>query len=131
MFSRKTTFAPSAQSKKEELGSEEVGNLNLAASPRTLVYSAVNFIVASVVYWHLIKGGWLRNRYELSDPNIVNLVLAIFEPIAVLGVVAFWIWRTASLRRLLGILCVAQIVIALGFLVFFLVFAATFRFKLM
>ena len=96
-----------------------------------MVCSGINLIVAAAVYWHLIKGGWLTNRYELSDPNIVNLALAIFEPVAVLGVIAFWIWRTAFLRRLLGILCFIQIVIGLGFVVFFLIFAATFRFKLM
>ena len=96
-----------------------------------MVYSAVHVIVASAVYWHLIKGGWLTNRYELNDPNVINLVLAIFEPIAVLCVIAFWIWRAAFLRRLLAILCVVQIVIALGFAVFFLVFAATWRPKMM
>ena len=96
-----------------------------------MVYSAINLIVAAALYWHLIKGGWLANRYEVTDPNIVNLALAIFEPIAVLGMIAFWIWRTAFLRRLLGILCLVQNVVGLEFAVFFLLFAATFRFKLM
>jgi len=103
----------------------------LSAPTKPLVYSAINFIVATGVYWHLVTGGWLTNRYELSDPNVVNLVLAIFEPLAVLGVMAFWIWRTAFLRRLLGILGVVQIMIGLGFVMFFFLFAATFRFKLM
>jgi hypothetical protein len=31
---------------------------------------------------------WLTNRYQLNDPNIVNLMLAIFEPIAIVSVIA-------------------------------------------
>jgi hypothetical protein len=55
--------------------------------------SVVHLIAAAVVYWHLITGGWLTNHYQLNDPNIVNLVLAIFEPIAIVSVIACWLWR--------------------------------------
>ena len=96
-----------------------------------IICSIGHLIAATAVYWHLIKGGWLTNRYQLNDPNIVNLALAIFEPIAVLGVIAFWIWRTPSLRRLMWILGVIQILIVVGFLLFFLLFALTWHPKMM
>jgi len=37
-------------------------------------------VPAACVYAHLISGGWLTNRYQLNDPNIVNLILAISSP---------------------------------------------------
>jgi hypothetical protein len=98
---------------------------------RTIVCSIGHLIAAAAVHWHLIKGGWLTNHYQLNDPNIVNLALAIFEPIAVVSVIAFWIWRTVSLRRLLSILGVIQILIVVGFLLFFLLFAITWHPKMM
>ena len=96
-----------------------------------MFYSAVNIIAAVAVYWHLINGGWLMNEYRLDDPNIVNLVLAIFEPVAILSVIAYWIWRTTFLRRLVAIMGVIQILIGLGFLAFFILFAVTWRPKMM
>jgi hypothetical protein len=98
---------------------------------RTIICSIGQLIAAAAVYWHLIKGGWLTNHYQLNDPNIVNLALAIFEPIAVLSVIAFWIWRTSSLRQLMLILGVIQILIVAGFLLFFLLFALTWHPKMM
>ena len=91
----------------------------------------MHVIVATAVYRYLITGGWLTNHYHLNDPNIVNLFLAIIEPIAVLSVIAYWIWRTSSLRRVMSILCVIQIVIGLGFLLFILLFAITWHPKMM
>jgi hypothetical protein len=98
---------------------------------RTIVCSIGHLIAAIAVYWHLITGGWLTNHYQLNDPNIVNLALAIFEPIAVVSVIAFWIWRTSSLRRLMLILGVIQILIVAGFVLFFLFFALTWHPKMM
>ena len=83
------------------------------------------------VYWYLITGGWLTNHYQLDDPNIVNLLLAIFEPIAVVGVISYWIWRTSLLYRLLFFFFVVQLLIGAGFLVFILAFAATWKPKMM
>jgi hypothetical protein len=83
------------------------------------------------VYRYLITGGWLTNHYQLNDPNIVNLVLAIFEPVAVAGVVAYWIWRTRSLYRLLFILFLAQLIVGAGFLAFILFFFLTWKAKMM
>jgi len=90
-----------------------------------------NLIAAVAVYWHLINGGWLTNRYQLIAANVGNLALAIFEPIAVVSVTAFWIWRTPSLRRFMSILFVIQILIGAGFLLFFLFFAFTWHPKMM
>ena len=98
---------------------------------RAIVYSAVNLIAAIWVYRYLITGGWLTNHYQLNDPNIVNLVLAIFEPVAVAGVVAYWIWRTRSLYRLLFILFLAQLIVGAGFLAFILFFFLTWKAKMM
>ena len=98
---------------------------------RAIVCSIGHLIAATAVYWHLIKGGWLTNEYHLNDPNIINLALAIFEPIAVVSVIVFWILRTSVLRRLMTILFVIQILIGAGFLLFFLVFALTWHPKMM
>lgn len=101
------------------------------STTKAIWYSAGNFLAAAAVYRYLITGGWLTNRYHLNDPNIVNLGLAIFEPIAVLGVIAYWIWRTEFLARLLWRLFLVQIVIGVGFLAFILYFFFTWRPKMM
>jgi len=98
---------------------------------RAVLYSIGHLVAAVAVYRYLITGGWLTNQYHLNDPNIVNLLLAIFEPIAVLSVLAYWIWRTSSLRRVMSILCLIQILIGVGFLLFILLFAITWHPKMM
>jgi hypothetical protein len=98
---------------------------------KPIIYSVVNLIAATWVYRYLITGGWLTNHYQLNDPNIVNLALAIFEPIAVAGVVAYWIWRNRLLYRLLFILFLAQLIVGAGFLAFILLFFFTWKPKLM
>jgi hypothetical protein len=98
---------------------------------RAGLISVVHVTVATAVYRYLITGGWLTNYYQLNDPNIVNLLLAIFEPIAVLAVLAYWISRKQSLYRLISILCFVQIIIGVGFLAFILLFMFTWHPKLM
>lgn len=93
--------------------------------------SAVHVVAATAVYRHLITGGWLTNPYQLNDPNIVNLVLAIFEPIAILSVIAYWLLRKPFLYRLISILCLAQLLIGAGFFIFILFFALTWHPKMM
>lgn len=93
--------------------------------------SVVHVVAATAVYRHLITGGWLTNRYQLNDPNIVNLALAIFEPIAVVSVIAYWLLRKRVLYRLISILCLVQILIGAGFLIFILLFVFTWHPKLM
>jgi hypothetical protein len=96
-----------------------------------IIYSVITVIGAVAVYSHLISGGWLTQKYQLGDPNIVNLILAIFEPIAVLVVIAYWIWRTQFGHRLLFIVFILQLLIGAGFVAFFLFFFFTWKPKLM
>jgi hypothetical protein len=103
----------------------------ISSTKKAIWYSVGHLVVASIVYRHLVTGGWLTAHYQLNDPNIVNLVLAIFEAIAVIGVAAFWIGRTQFLAKLLARLFLGQVVIGLGFLAFILFFFFTWRPKLM
>jgi hypothetical protein len=41
------------------------------------LFSTVHVVAAIAVYRYLVTGGWLTNHYQLDDPNIINLVLAI------------------------------------------------------
>lgn len=93
--------------------------------------SVVHLVAAVAVYRYLITGGWLTNHYQLNDPNIVNLALAIFEPMAIVSVMAYWLLRKQLLYRLISILCLVQILIGAGFLIFILLFALTWHPKLM
>jgi hypothetical protein len=94
------------------------------------LFSLINLIAGAAVYRYLITGGWLTNHYQLNDPNIVNLVLAIFEPIAIISVIAYWVWRKSFLYRLISILAVIQNVIGAGFLIFILLFMLTWHAKM-
>jgi hypothetical protein len=102
-------------------------------SPRlkASLISAVNVVAAIAVYRYLVTGGWLTNRYQLNDPNIINLLLAIFEPIAIVGVIAYWLWRKSFLYRLISILALIQILVGAGFLIFILLFMLTWHPKMM
>jgi hypothetical protein len=91
----------------------------------------IHSIAAAAVYYHLITGGWLTAHYSLDDPNVVNLILATFEPLAILSVIAYWIWRTRFLYRLLVILCLAQLLIGIGSAIFILVFMLSWHPKMM
>ena len=103
----------------------------MSQSFKPTLFSLIHLIAATAVYRYLITGGWLTNHYQLNDPNIVNLVLAIFEPIAILSVIAYWVWRKSFLYRLMSILGIVQIVIGAGFLIFILLFMLTWHPKMM
>jgi hypothetical protein len=98
---------------------------------KPILFSAVHVLAATAVYRYLITGGWLTNHYQLNDPNIVNLFLAIFEPIAILNVIVYWIARRPFLYRTMFLLGLVQILIGTGFLVFVLLFAITWHPKMM
>jgi hypothetical protein len=110
---------------------EEPDDLIPRLRTKPIIYSIVNLIAAAWVYRFLVTGGWLTNHYQWNDPNIVNLILAIVEPAAVLAVIAYWIWRTPSLYRLLFILFVVQLVIGAGFVAFIGFFFFTWKPKMM
>ena len=98
---------------------------------KATLFSVINLVAAAAVYWHLVKGGWLTNHYQLDDPNIVNLVLAIFEPVALISVIAYWLWRKSFLYRVVSILALIQIIVGAGFLIFLLLFMLTWHPKMM
>ena len=98
---------------------------------KATLISVVHVIAATWVYRYLITGGWLTHHYQLNDPNIVNLVLAIFEPVAILSVIAYWLSRKRFLYRLISILCFVQLLIGAGFLTFILLFMLTWHPKMM
>jgi hypothetical protein len=98
---------------------------------KATIFSVVNIVACAAIYRYLITGGWLTNHYHLNDPNIVNLVLAIFEPIAVISVIAYWVWRNSFLYRLISILALIQFLIGIGFLTFILLFMFTWHPKMM
>jgi len=102
-----------------------------AVKAKPIIYSIVILMGAAWVYWYLVTGGWLTNRYHLDDPNIVNLALAILEPAAVISVAAYWIWRRRFLYRLLFAFFVIQLLIGAGFLAFILFFFFTWKPKMM
>lgn len=98
---------------------------------KPIIYSVVNLISAGVVYRLLISGGWLTHHYDLHDPDAINLVLAIVEPLVVLAVVSYWIWRTPVLYRLLFISFILQLLIDVGFLMFIGLFFVTYKPRMM
>jgi hypothetical protein len=103
----------------------------MSSTIKARTISIIHLVAGVAVYRYLITGGWLTNQYQLNDPNIINLALAIFEPIAIASVIAYWIWRTPFLYRLISILCLVQILIGAGFLTFILVFVLTWHPKMM
>ena len=98
---------------------------------KPVIYSIVTLIGAAWIYRLLITGGWLTNHYRWNDPDIINLFLAIVEPVLALGVVAYWFWRTPFLYRLLFIFFLIQLLIEAGFLAFILFFVFTWKPKMM
>ena len=98
---------------------------------KPIIYSVVNLIVAVPVYRLLISGGWLTHHYDLRDPEVINLVLAIVEPLTVLGVIGYWIRRTRIFYRCLFISFIIQLLVGAGFLAFFGFFFLTWKPKMM
>ena len=101
---------------------------------KSIIYSAVTLIGAVWMYRFLNSGGWLTHHYQLNqlnDPDSLNLIPVIFEPIAVLGVVAYWVWRTRELYRLLFFLFLGQLLIGASYLAVFLLFVLTYKPRMM
>jgi hypothetical protein len=89
---------------------------------KATLFSVVNVVACAAVYWYLSTGGWLTSHYQLNDPNIVNAVPAIFEPIAIISVITYWQWRKSFLYRLMSILALIQIFAGAGSLFVILLF---------
>ena len=88
---------------------------------KAALFSFIQIASATAVFYHLVTGGWLHCHYQWNDPNIVNLLLALFEPVAVASVLVYWFWRSALLYRVLVFLSLAQLLVALGSGFFFLI----------
>jgi len=93
--------------------------------------SLLHIISAALIYRGLYKGGWLTHHYRLHDSDNINLFPVIFEPIAILCVIAYWIWRTRFFYRLMFILAVIQLLIAAGFVASMVYFHLTYRPRMM
>ena len=98
---------------------------------KAIFFSCLQVVAAAAAYYHLVTGGWLQTHYQWNDPNIVNLLLALFEPIALVSVLVYWLWPTAALYRVLVFLSLAQVLIALGIGIFFLIFLLLWHPRLM
>jgi len=89
-------------------------------------------IVAAVWMCRFLNsGGWLTHHYDLHDPDSLNLIPVIFEPVAVLTVLLYWLRRTPFLYRLLLISAAGQLLIVLAYLAFFLAFVLTYKPRMM
>ena len=102
-----------------------------ALKTKSIIYSVVIVVGAAWVYRLLYTGGWLTHHYDLHDPNVINLILAVVEPLVMLGVISYWVWRTRFLYRLLFISFIVQLLIDVGFLAFILTFFFTWKPKMM
>ena len=98
---------------------------------KPIIYSVLNVVGAAWVYRHLFTGGWLTHHYDLRDPDSINLVLAIVEPLVVLCVISYWILRTRFLYRLLFISFIVQLLIDAGFIAFIGLFMLTWKPRMM
>ena len=98
---------------------------------KPIIYSVLNLIGAAWVYRLLFTGGWLTHHYDLSDPDSINLLLAIVEPLVVLCVISYWICRTRFLYRLLFISFIVQLLIDAGFIAFIGLFMLTWKPRMM
>ena len=98
---------------------------------KPIIYSIVNLVIAAWVLNLLRTGGWLTHHYEWNDPNTINFFLMLVEPLVVLGVIAYWIWRTAGLYRVLFISFILQLIVAAGFLALLGWFLFTYKPKMM
>lgn len=96
-----------------------------------VVVSVFQIVAAVWIYRFLNSGGWLTHHYDLRDPDSLNLIPVIFEPVAVLSVIAYWMRRTAGLRRLLMMLAVVQVLIVASYVAVFVWFVVTYRPRMM
>jgi hypothetical protein len=106
----------------------------MRSKTKSIIYSAVILIGAVWMYRFLNGGGWLTHHYQLNqlnDPDTLNLIPVIFEPLAVLGVITYWIWRTRLLYRLLFISFLSQLLIGAAYLTVFLCFVLTWKPRMM
>ena len=95
--------------------------------PRVIIVCLLHLLFAGAVYWHLITGGWLATSYHWNDPDDINLVLAVFEALCAVVVVALVVGRKRFFYKLLVDLLVIQLILAVGLLILLLLFVLTWQ----
>jgi hypothetical protein len=96
-----------------------------------IFYSVVIVVAGLDIYWHLYTNGWLTNHYHLNDLDIVNLVLAIVEPILILVVPAYWLTTSRMFHRILFWSFILQLLICIGFGLVILLFVLAWHPRMM
>jgi hypothetical protein len=96
-----------------------------------ILYSLVIVVAGLDIFWHLYTNGWLTNHYHLNDLDIINLVLAILEPILILIVVVYWLTARAMFHRILFWSFILQLLICAGFGLVILLFVLSWHPRMM
>jgi hypothetical protein len=100
-------------------------------SPRVIIVCLLHLLFAAAVYWHLVTHGWFDENYHWDDPNNINLVLAVFEPLCAAAVAALAITRKPFFYKLLIDLLILQLLAAACFLAVVLIFVLTYKPRMM
>jgi hypothetical protein len=98
---------------------------------KAIFLSVFNVIAAAVIYRFLYQTGWVTHHYDLRDRDSINLAPVIIEPVAVLCVLAYWVWRTPFLYRLMFVLAVIQMLFGAAFVADVLYFSLTYHPRMM
>jgi len=96
--------------------------------PRVIIVCLLHLLIGGYIYWQLYEGGWLTNPYyRWNDPDDINLVLAIFEPLCAVVLVALIAVRKRFFYKLLLDLLIIQLIIAASFVILIVWFALTWQ----
>lgn len=96
-------------------------------TPRVMIVCGLHLLTVGGVYRYLIVDGWLTNNYHWNDPDIFNLLLAIFEALCAVAIIALAFARRSFFYKLLVDFLVIQILIGIGFVTMFVIFVLTWR----
>jgi hypothetical protein len=95
--------------------------------PRVIVVSVLHLLFAGIICRFLNSGGWLTASYRWNDPDNYHLVIALFEALSTLAVIAAVAARKTFFYKLLVDFLVIQLIIAASLLALFLVFVLTYQ----
>jgi len=98
--------------------------------PKVMIICGLHLLTVAGVYRYLIIDGWLTNNYHWNDPDIFNLVLAIFEALCAAAVIALAIARKSFFYKLLVDFLVIQILLGIGFVTMLVIFPLTWHPKM-
>jgi len=95
--------------------------------PWVIIVCVVHLLFAWAIYWMLNDGGWLTASYSWIDPDNFHLVLAVFEALCVVVVIALVAARKRFFYKLLLDLLIIQFIIGASLLSLFLWFVLTYQ----